>query len=122
MNVALADHALLLRLYTLAGDRVGGKALAEAVIAAAVEAGLAGATALPGIMGFGRHGFDAELMTSLYNPNRQPVVVEIVDEAEKLSAFLPSLARLNRHRRLVTLERVRVHSYHQSQTSEGGVG
>ena len=114
MNVAWAPlgEMSLLRIYALAGDRARGKSLSHSLVEAARAAGLKGATALPGLMGFGRHGFDTELMTLLYDPLRQPELIEIVDETERLEAFLPTVNDLNRAGRLVTLERLEVYSYH----------
>lgn len=109
----------LLRVYALAGDRVGGKELAAAIVESARAHGLKGATVLAGLTGFGRHGFDTELMALLHNPMRQPVVIEIVDETAKLKAFLPALFELNRAGRLVTLEALEVHAYHPSRDPAG---
>jgi PII-like signaling protein len=106
------DEASLLRIYTLAGDRAEKQCLAEAVVAAAREAGLGGATVLRGIEGFGRHGYEPLLYLQEIGLQFQPLVVEIVDAPEKLEAFLPTLAGLNTQGRLVTLERIRIHSYH----------
>jgi PII-like signaling protein len=104
-------EANLLRVYTLAGDRVGRLSLAEAVIRAARAAELMGATVLPAVSGYGRHGYEPELVVLAHRPERQPWVVEIVDSPDRLIAFLPTLGRLNRWRRLVTLERIRLYAY-----------
>lgn len=103
--------AMLARVYTLASDRVGSEAFAAAIVAAARRSKLSGATVLPGTMGFGRHGLDSTLAVATYRPEDQPMLVEIVDDAAAVLAFLPTLQALNRWRRLVTLERVRVRAY-----------
>jgi len=68
-----------------------------------------------------KQSFDTELMALLYNPMRQPVVIEIVDETAKLETFLPALFELNRAGRLVTLEGLEVHAYHlgRDQADQG---
>jgi PII-like signaling protein len=110
----MPQEAHLLRVYTLSGDRVGRRSLAEAVVRAAREAELMGASVLPAVSGYGRHGYEPELVVLAHRPERQPCVVEIVDSPDRLAAFLPTLGRLNRWRRLVTLERIRVHAYESS--------
>lgn len=106
-----ATGGLLVRIYALASDRVGGESFAAAIVAAARQARLAGATVLPGAMGFGRHGLDSTLAVATYRPEDQPMLVEIVDDAAAVLAFLPTVRSLNRWQRLVTLERVRVRAY-----------
>lgn len=107
------EGASLLRVYTLAGDKVGRGSLAEALVQAARRQGLRGATVLPGLAGFGRHGLDSQLSVVLYRPERQPLVVELVDAPERLRRFVEEdVARLDRWGRLATLERLRVHAYH----------
>jgi hypothetical protein len=109
------DGAVLLRVYTMAGDRVRGTSFAEALVHAAQRAGLRGATVVPGLAGFGRHGADVSLTVQLYRPERQPMVVELVDAPERVAAFLrDEVAPRNRWDRLVTLERLRIHAYHAS--------
>src|SRR4051812_21830412 len=82
--------ALLLRIFIGESDRSGHKPLYEAIVLAAREAGLAGATVLRGPMGFGK---SSQLHTSkiLRLSNDLPLVIEIVDREEKINAFLPTL-------------------------------
>lgn len=115
------EGASLLRVYTLAGDKVGKGSLAEALVAAARRRGLRGATVLPGVGGFGRHGLDVPLSVQLYRPERQPLVVELVDEPEALRRFVEDeVARLDRWGRLATLERLTLHAYHASPPGDEG--
>lgn len=99
----------LLRVYTLAGDRVAGRSFAAAILVAAGDAHLRGATVLPAVAGFGRHGYEPQLSVEVFDPERQPLIVEIVDGHDALLAFLPALMELNHARRMVMLERVRVY-------------
>ena len=113
MSIRAGDSrgVALLRIYTLAGDRVGQQSLAEALVRTARAAGLAGATVLCAQAGYGRHGFNSTLTVFVYRPERQPLVVEIADTLERLEAFLGQVRALNRRQRLVTLERIAVHAY-----------
>lgn len=114
------EGASLLRVYTLAGDKVGSVSLAEALVAAARKRGLRGATVLPGLAGFGRHGMDVPLSVLLYRPERQPLVVELVDDPESLRRFLDEeVARLDRWGRVATLERLTLHAYHATPEDAG---
>ena len=73
------------------------------------EAGLAGATVLRGLMGFGKHSV-LHTAKILRLSEDLPMVVEIVDSLEKIDAFLPTLDVMVLEG-LVTLEKVRVIHY-----------
>jgi uncharacterized protein len=96
----------LLRIHLGEQDRGAGHALFESVVLAAREAGLAGATVLRGPLGYGR---SSRLHTSriLDLSVDLPVIIEIVDTAERIAAFLPRLRELVTDN-LITLERVRI--------------
>jgi uncharacterized protein len=114
------QSAWLLRVYLLAGDRFEGEPLAEAILLAARKAGIQGATVLPGIAGFGKSGLHGELEVSLHDPLRQPVVVEMAAIEQRVQDFLPELQRLNTNRRLTTVERLSVLSYHSGTQKAKG--
>jgi len=59
----------------------------ELIVEEAQRRGLAGATVLKGIMGFGPDG-KVHTLGSLHFIEDIPVVIEIVDGAEKLDAFI----------------------------------
>lgn len=105
----LPEDALLLRIFLGEDDEAEGRPLYEAIVLAAREAGLAGATVLRGPLGFGR---SSRLHTAkiLRLSEDLPIVVEIVDAPERIEAFLPVLERLMGSG-LVTLEKVRVLRY-----------
>lgn len=114
------EGASLLRVYTLAGDEVGRASRAEAIVAAARERGLRGATVLPALAGLGHHGLDVPLSALLCRPERQPLIVELVDEPETLRRFVEEdVAKLDRWGRVVTLERLTVHAYHATPDGPG---
>ena len=101
--------AMLLRIYTEEGKQDGGRPLYEAIVLKAREMGLAGATVLRGPMGFGQsHAIHTAKILDL--AARLPLVIEIVDAADRIEAFLPKLAPMVGSG-LVTVEKVRVIQY-----------
>jgi hypothetical protein len=78
----------LLRIFLGESDQHEGRALYEWIVRKAREQGLAGATVLRGLEGFGAH---SRLHTAkiLDLSTDLPVIVEIVDTIEKIEAFLP---------------------------------
>lgn len=103
------QEALLLRIYLTSGDSHGLDSLHVAIVKAALEADLAGAMELKGPMGFG-HSRKMHHEHLLPFGEDHPVVIEIVDAAEKIEAFLPTLDEMMQSG-LVTLERARVLHY-----------
>ena len=105
----LPSEAYLLRIFIGESDRVDGRPLYEVIVKEACRQGLAGATVLRGVFGFGAH---SRIHTSkiLRLSEDLPMVVEIVDTEEKIESFLPELDTLIGEG-LVTLEKVRVISY-----------
>ncbi len=86
--MALPAEGHLLRIFIGESDRHGGDLLYEWILLRAREHGLAGATVLRGIAGFGAH---SHLHTAriLRLSEDLPIVVEIVDVLEKIEEFLP---------------------------------
>jgi len=107
--VNIPEDGYLLRVFVGENDKHGHIPLYEAVVLKARESGLAGATVLRGLMGFGRHSV-LHTAKILRLSEDLPMIVEIVDSLEKIEAFLPHLDRMIRDG-LVTLERVRVIHY-----------
>ena len=101
--------AVLLRIFVGENDRLGHKPLYEAIVMRARESHLAGATVLRGYLGFGAH---SRIHTAkiLRLSEDLPVVVEIVDAAEKIEAFLPVLDEMMAEG-MVTVETLRVLTY-----------
>jgi PII-like signaling protein len=89
-----------------------GKPLYEAILLTLREKGCAGATVVRAIAGFGP---SAELHTGkvLRLSTDLPVIVEVVDEEEKLQAFLPWLEEVMGGG-LITMERAQVILYRSS--------
>lgn len=79
-----------LRIFIGESDRHDGRLLSEVIIEEARKTGLAGATALRGISGYGAN--------SLVHTNKilrlsegMPIIIEIVDSEDRIKAFLPCL-------------------------------
>lgn len=107
------QESLLLRIFIGEQDRHGHQPLYEAIVLRARELHLAGATVLRGSMGF---GLSSRLHSAkiLRLSQDLPVIIEIVDSAEKIESFLPVLETMMGGG-LVTLERVRVIHYRPAQ-------
>ncbi len=107
--MTLPSEALLLRIYIGESDKADGYPLYEVIVKKARKRGMAGATVLRGIVGFGAN---SRIHTTkiLRLSHDLPVVVEIVDTMDKIEAFLPELDHLIAEG-LVTLEKIRVVTY-----------
>ena len=103
------EEGYLLRIFVGESDRHGHRPLYEAIVLKAREAGLAGATVLRGVMGFGKKSI-LHTAKILRLSEDMPMVVEIVDSLDNIERFLPELDQLISDG-LVTLESVRVVHY-----------
>lgn len=109
----LEGDGKLLRIFLGESDRVNGKMMYEAIVRAARESGLAGATVLRGIEGFGAK---SRIHTAkiLRLSEDLPIIVEIVDTEEKIKAFMPLVDELFNKSGgggLMTLEKAEVIRY-----------
>ena len=116
----LPHEATLLRIFIGEGDRWEHKPLYEAIVLKAREMHLAGATVLRGPVGFGKSSrlHTSKILRLSYD---LPVVIEIVDEEEKINTFLPVLNDMMKGG-LVTLEKVRVIEYRAKENGEEAKG
>jgi PII-like signaling protein len=109
----ISGQAVLLRVFIGESDKLGHMPLYEAIVKQARDADLAGATVLKGVMGFGA---TARIRTQkiLDLSSDLSMVIEIVDEEEKITAFQNILSELFEQAGcgvLVTLENIRVINY-----------
>lgn len=102
-------EAVLLRIFLGQDARHHRQPLYEAIVMKARELRLAGATVLRGPMGYG-HSSRLHTMKVLRLSQDLPMVIEIVDDADKIDAFLPVLDGMMTSG-LVTLERAEVLRY-----------
>lgn len=112
----IPDQAVLLRIFIGENDHCDGKPLYEAIVLRAREEGIAGATVVRGLEGYGA---TSHLRTTrlLELSSDLPVVIEIVDHADRIEAFMPKLDEMVGDG-LVTTERVHVVTYRGSEPSE----
>ena len=103
----------LLKIYAGESDRVKGKLLYEEIVYQARKAGLAGATAVKGLLSFGA-SHSIHTMKILALSSDLPVIIEIVDSRENIENFLPLLNQLmdeSRKGGLITLQPVEIRRY-----------
>ena len=107
--MALPAEGSLLRIFIGEGDRHEGRPLYEWLVLRARAEGVAGATVLRGMMGFGAHSrlhtFKIERLSE-----DLPIVLEFVDTREKLERFLAVVDAVVREG-LATLEKAEVRFY-----------
>lgn len=105
----IPQEGQLLRIFIGESDKWHGKPLYEEIILKARAMGIAGATMLRGLMGYGAA---SRIHTAkiLRLSEDLPVVVEIVDSAEKIAVLLPVIEEMVEEG-MVTLENVRVLQY-----------
>jgi hypothetical protein len=110
--VRLEGEGKLLRLFIGESDTWHGKPLYQAIVERVRQEGLAGATVLRGIEGFGA---DSRLHTSriLRLSEDLPVVIEIVDTPDQIDRVVPILDEMVGEG-MLTLERVQIVSYRSS--------
>jgi len=109
----ISGQAVLLRIFIGESDKIGHLPLYEAIVKQARDTGLAGATVLKGVLGYGA---TARIRTTkiLDLSADLSMVVEIVDEESKIETFQNSLSALMDSANcggLVTLENIRVIHY-----------
>ena len=111
MNIP--EEGYLLRVFIGESDKSGHRPLYEEIVLKAREAGLAGATVLRGVMGFGKNSI-LHTAKILRLSEDLPMIIEIVDSLEKVEAFVPTLDGMIKDG-LVTIEKVRVIHYKSSR-------
>lgn len=91
--MSLQGQSKLLRIFAGEDDRIGHDLLYEKILFAAREQGIAGGTVTKGIMSFGAssHVHRARLIELSED---LPIIIEIVDSAERIEAFLPMVNEL----------------------------
>ena len=105
----LSEIGSLLRIYIGESDRHEGKPLYEWIVLKARESGLAGATVLRGILGFGPSS-KISTFKILRLSEDLPVVIEIADTEENLENFLDLINGVIKEG-LVTIENAQIKIY-----------
>ena len=112
----LTGEKVLMRIFTGEQKRYGHKPLYEALVELFRKEGLAGATVLRGVSGFGAHRIYhtqklLELSVDL------PMVIEVVETQEKIDAIMPKVDEMIESG-LITLEKVTVIRYTHRHANE----
>ena len=94
----------LLRVFLDEGDRYEGRPAYMALVEAMHAAGFTGATVFKGIEGFGARRIVRSARVVEY-ATELPVLIEVVEEEQKLRDFLPALQKIVRQG-LVTAEQL----------------
>jgi len=110
--VRIEGEGTLLRVFIGESDTWHGKPLYQAIVERVRAEGLAGATVIRGIEGFGA---DSRIHTSriLRLSEDLPVVVEIVDTHERIDTVIPLLDEMAAEG-MVTREKVQIIAYRAS--------
>jgi len=102
-------QGLLARIYIGESDTWHGKPLYEAIVHLLRERGLAGATVIRGMEGFGAtHHLHTSRILALASD--LPILIEVVDQEDRVRAILPEIDGMVRDG-LITVERVEVIAY-----------
>jgi uncharacterized protein len=109
----IKGEAKLLRIFVGEDDKINRLPVYEKIVQEARQSGLAGATVFKGLMGFGG---SSRIHTSkiLRLSEDMPMVIEIVDEIEKVENFLPVLNKIFEEANsggLITIEKAEIIKY-----------
>jgi uncharacterized protein len=110
------------RIFFGEGDRHRGQPLCEAIARTAREMGLAGATVLRGVEGFGADSV-IHAARFLRLSDDLPIVIEVVEMPDRITLFVARLEAMLDEANcggLVTLERAEVIRYRPDQHGRGG--
>ncbi len=107
--MTLPEEGYLLRIFIGESDKHEGMPLYEWIVKKAREQGLAGATVIRGIEGFGAHSriHTAKILRLSVD---LPIVIEIIDTLSKIEDFLPAIDKAIPEG-LATIEKVKIRFY-----------
>jgi PII-like signaling protein len=107
------SEAKLLRIFISETDKHHGRPLYEEIVMKAREQGLAGATVLRGLLGYGIHS-KIHSAKILRLSEDMPLVIEIVDSSERIEKFMAELDGIIEEG-LVTTETVQAKIYRRDE-------
>lgn len=115
MNIS--EKTGILKVYVGESDKINGRVLFEEIVFEARNAGLAGATVYKGIMSYGAsHSIHTMKIFALSND--LPVIVEIVDNIERLDKFSETINKImeaSKRGGLVTFQELSVVRYEKGE-------
>lgn len=109
----IKSEAKLVRIFLGESDKLNHIPVYEKIVMESRSAGLAGATVFRGVMGFGSNSI---IHTSkiLRLSEDLPMIIEIVDDVEKIENFLPILHKIFEEANcggLITMEKAEIIKY-----------
>lgn len=107
----IPEEGYLLRIFIGESDKMDGKPLYEWLVTQAKSRGMAGATVLRGMMGFGAHTKIIHTFKIERLSEDLPIVIEMVDSKDKVEDFLAFAESKIKRRILATTEKVQVRVY-----------
>jgi len=108
-NMTINEDGVLLRVFVGDADKYQHQPLYEAIVRKVRELGLAGATVLRGVQGFGANSLVHK--TSLLDMSTDlPLIIEMVDTKEKIQLLLPHLETMVQEG-MITMEYVAIVLY-----------
>jgi PII-like signaling protein len=113
----IKGEAKLIRIFIGESDKIGHIPVYEKIVLEARKAGLAGATVFKGVMGFGRNSI-VHTAKILRLSEDLPLIIEMVDEIEKIENFLQVLHDIFEEANsggLITMEKVEIIKYIASE-------
>ncbi|WP_167612461.1 DUF190 domain-containing protein [Maribellus sediminis] len=115
MNIS--EKTGILKIYVGESDKINGRVLFEEIVFEARNAGLAGATVYKGIMSYGAsHSIHTMKIFALSND--LPVIVEIIDNIERLDKFIETINKImqaSKRGGLVTFQELSVVRYEKGE-------
>ncbi len=116
----ITGDAKLLRIFLGETDKIGSVTVHEKIVIEARKEGLAGATVYKGIMGYGDTSriHSAKFLTLSED---LPLVIEIVDEQNKIENFIPNVENIFEEANcggLITLEKAEIIKYTSNPKSK----
>ena len=113
----LSGQQMLMRIFIGESDKDGSEPLYRVIVETLRREGLAGATVLRGVAGFGAHSvYHTDQLLRLSQD--LPMLIEAVDTEERIRAVLPLMDDLVGEG-LITLEKVEVIVYRREGQGEG---
>jgi len=114
----IPEDGYLLRIFIGESDKMDGHPLHEWLVVQAKTRGMAGATVLRGMMGFGAHSKVIHTFKIERLSEDLPIVVEIVDSKEKIEDFLAFAESKIKRGMLATTEKVQVRVYRGGEVNQ----
>ncbi len=105
----ITGEQLIMRVFIGESDSYDHQPLYRVIVETLRKAGLAGATVIKGISGFGAHSvYHTDHILRLSQD--LPIIIEVVDSEDKINAILPKLDEMVKEG-LITIEKVNVIKY-----------